>query len=125
MVNAGFGPTCGRKLLLDENQNIVFWFVDDTLDQVFTFLNPDGTPVDLTGLIYKGIFKRDLIDGAFEYFNKTLALTDPTNGIATLSIVAGDLIDTGVFVLEIYEDLGGGAKKTIDQFEITVLESAV
>jgi len=57
--------SCGRKELLDENGNVVFWYVNDTLDQVFTFLNPDGSPVDLTGLIYNGVLKRDFRNGSF------------------------------------------------------------
>lgn len=126
MVNVGFGDlSCGRKELLDENGKVVFWFVGDTLDQVFTFLNPDGTPVDLTGLIYKGKLTKSLAEGAFVYFDKALTLTDPVNGVATLNIVAGDLIDAGNFILEIYEDLGGGSKKTIDQYNIEILESIV
>jgi len=118
------GLSCGRRQLLDENGDVIFWYVDDTLDQVFTFLNPDGTPVDLTGLIYRAILKRDLSEGSFLHFDKVLTLTDPVNGVATLNIVAGDLIEADHFILEIYEDLSGGAKKTIDQFEIDVLESA-
>ena len=116
--------SCGRRQLLDENGDVIFWYVDDTLDQVFTFLNPDGTPVDLTGLIYRAILKRDLSEGSFLYFDKVLTLTDAINGVATLNIVAGDLIEADHFILEIYEDLGGGTKKTIDQFEIDILESA-
>ena len=126
MVNpASSDLTCGRKQILDENDNVVFWFVGDTRDQVFTFLNPDGTPIDLPGKTITGLFKRDLSEGSFVYFDKALTLTDAVNGVATLSIVAGDLIDAGLFILEIYEDLGGGTKITTDQFEVTVLVSAL
>lgn len=126
MVNiiSGLLP-CGRKQLLDDNGNVIFWFVGDVRDQVFTFTNPDGTAIDLTGLTINGIFKRDFRDGSFIYFDKALTLTDAVNGVATLNIVAGELIDDGRFLLELYEDLGGGSKKTLDQFEIEVLESIV
>jgi len=113
---------CGVFPLLDPAGNIIFWYVGDTLTQEFIISDKNGDPIDVTGKVMNAKMVKNFQDGSYIYFDTLLTIVDGPTGKVSLAIAAGDLIDSGEFILEVYEV---SPKITLAQYKVIVHGSVV
>lgn len=84
--------------LIDNNdsQYTIYFRKGITYAEVFTYTDPDGVPIDLTGktvrMTFHSVFEDDLVidNSAPSLLGSTLIITDPTTGVFRVQVSAAE-----------------------------------